>query len=100
MRPQAGDVRDRFDQDGDELVRHFFSDEDLHRSPEEYAARNGHNWALFSLHRYRYHDPILGAWIRRLGDILSDSEELELCRKRFLNPEEYALVKQREREEI
>jgi hypothetical protein len=93
MKPKAEDTRSRFDQEGDEIARHFFSEDDLRMSPEEYAARQAHNWACFSAHLYRYQDATLGAWVRRFAEILFDPEELERCRQRFLTPEEYAEVK-------
>jgi hypothetical protein len=88
-------VANRFDNQGDEIARHFFSEDDLQMSPEEYAARQAHNWACFSAHRYHYQDAALGAWVRRLGEILFDPEELERCRQRFLTPEELADVRRR-----
>jgi hypothetical protein len=100
VRSQADSVRDRFDCEGDEIARHFFSEDDLRLSPEEYAARQAHNWACFSAHRYRYRDAALGAWVRRLGEILFDEAELERCRQRFLTADEYAEVKRRKAEEF
>jgi len=93
MQPQTDHARGRFDCEGDEIARHFFSEDDLRMSPEEYAARQAHNWALFSAHLYRYRDAALGAWVRRLGEILSSEEEVERCRQRFLTPEELADVR-------
>jgi len=98
MQSQADKVGDRFDCEGEEIARHFFSEADLRLSPEEYAARHAHNWGCFSAHRYHYRDAVLGAWVRRFGEILFDDEELERCRQRFLTAEEYAEVKRREGE--
>ena len=39
-------------------------------TPDEYAARHGHQWFCFSFDDYRYTDPALQQWIHRLGDIL------------------------------
>jgi hypothetical protein len=88
----------RFDEEGDWTARQFFSPETLQLSPEVYAARNAHNWACFALHRYRYQDPVLGAWVRRVGELLHDHDELERCRQRFLTPEELAEVRRQEAE--
>ncbi len=97
MHPQSdGRASDRFNEEGDWMAKQFFSPADLQLSPEEYAARNAHNWASFSLHRFLYQDPVLGGWVRRLGEILQDEEELERCRQRFLTPEELAAVRRQE----
>lgn len=100
MKPKAEDARSRFEQEGDEIARQFFSEDDLRMSPEEYAARQAHNWACFSAHLYRYHDAALGAWVRRFAEILFDPEKLEQCRQRFLTPEECAEVRRRAAEEF
>jgi hypothetical protein len=68
-------------------------------APEEYAARNAHLWLCFSLHLYRYGDPVLGAWVRRLGEILFDEAEVERCRQQFLTPEEFAKVQKQRTED-
>jgi hypothetical protein len=85
---------DRGNETGDWLARQFLSPTDLQMSPEEYAARHAHLWGCFSLHRHRYNDPVLGAWVRRLGEILSTEGEVERCRLQFLTPEELATVRQ------
>jgi hypothetical protein len=85
-------------QEGDSVVRLMFSDADLQLSPEEYAARHAHQWLCFSYHRYRYRDPALGAWVRRVGELLFDEEELEHCRRRILTSEELAEVRRQEAE--
>src|SRR5687768_4043967 len=36
-------------------------------SPDEYAARFGHDFVLFSYHDYRYRQPGLTEWVQRLG---------------------------------
>lgn len=59
----------------------------LEMSPDEYAAREGHNWYCFSFDDYRYADPKADAWIRRLGDILfrrPGAPTLEELRERYL----------------
>src|SRR6516225_8415544 len=87
-------------EEGDWIVRQFLSPSDLQMSPEEYAARYAHLWGCFSLDRYRYADPALGAWVRRLAEILSSGEELERCRHRLLTPDELAQVRKEEAEEL
>jgi len=89
---------DRFDREGDALVRELFAPADLAMSPEEYAARHAHEWGCFSFHRYRYRDPALGAWVRRLGEIFSSDEELDRCRQRYLTGPELAAVERSEAE--
>jgi hypothetical protein len=91
---------DRFDEEGDWLVRQMFSDADLAMSPEEYAARNAHRWGCFAYHRYRYRDPVLGAWVQRLGKVVFDEAELERCRRQFLTPDELADVRRQAAEEF
>jgi len=92
MSAEVGEpLGDRFSrEEGDWLARQFFSPADLRLSPEEYAARHAHLIGLFSLHRYRSRDAALGAWVSRLGEILSDVDELERCRRRFLTAAEQA----------
>src|SRR5215207_3291295 len=89
----------RADEEGDWIARQFFSPADLRLEPEEYVARHAHEWLLFSYHRYRYRDPKLGEWVRRVGELLFDPGAVEACRGRFLSPEEIAVVRQREAEE-
>jgi hypothetical protein len=88
----------RFDEEGDWIARQFVSPADLQLSPEEYAARHAHLLGCFSFHLYRYRDPVLGAWVRRLGEILSTEGEVERCRRLFLTPEELATVRKQQAE--
>jgi hypothetical protein len=89
---------DRLGEEGDWLARQFFFPADLQMSPEEYAARHAHLWGCFSLHLHSYQDPTLGAWIRRLSEILSSEEEIERCRQGYLSRAELAAVKKQEAE--
>lgn len=82
----------RFDYEGDEIVRQMISPEDLGKSPEEYAARHAHEWGLFSFHLCQFHDPALGAWVRRFAAIFASQNEREYVRKKFLTPDEIADV--------
>ena len=88
----------RFDEEGDWIVRQTFSEADLAQSPEEYAARHAHLWGCFSYHQYRYRDAALGAWVRRLHEILYSAGEVERCRQRFLTPQEIADMHRRDAE--
>lgn len=97
---QNGIPRSRFDEEGDWMARQMFTPVQLQLSPEEYAARHAHKWELFSLHRYRYRDPELGAWVRRLGEIIFSAAEVERCRQQFLTPHELAEVRRKEQEEF
>jgi hypothetical protein len=91
---------DRFHEEGDWVARQFFSPVDLGLSPEEYVARHAHAWGCFSLHLYRYQDPALGAWVRRVGELLSTEGEVERCRQRFRSPEELATVRRQQAEDF
>lgn len=88
----------RFDEEADWMARQFFSPDDLRTLPEEYVARHAHALGCFSLHLYRYGDPDLGAWVRRVGQLLSTEAEVERCRQRFLSAEELAAVRRQEAE--
>ena len=93
-------MSDRTPEEGDWIARQFFSPADLQMSPEEYAARHAHLWGCFSLHLHAYKDARLGAWVRRLGEILSSAEELEQCRQRFLSAADLAEIRKQETEEF
>jgi len=86
----------RFNEEGDWIAQQFFSPDDIRMSPEEYVARHAHALGCFSFHFYRYRDPALGAWVRRVGELLSTEEEVERCRQRFLSSEELATVRRQE----
>lgn len=87
-----------FNEEGDWIAQQFFSSEDRRMSPEEYVARHAHAIGCFSLHFYRYRDPILGAWVRRVGEFLSTNGEIERCRQRFLSSDELATARRQEAE--
>jgi hypothetical protein len=88
----------RFNEEGDGIAQQFFSPIDLRMPPEEYAARGAHLIGCFTLHLYQYRDPALGAWVRRLGEILFTEGEVERCRQQFLTPDELATVRKEEAE--
>lgn len=90
----------RYPEEGDWVARQFLSPANLQMSPEEYAARHAHSWGCFSLHQHRYTDPVLGAWVRRLAEILFSEEEIERCWRCFLTAEELATVRRESAEEL
>lgn len=85
-------------EEGDWIAGQFFTPEDLTMSPEEYVARNAHNWGCFSLDQHAYRDPILGAWVKRVGELLSAPDEAERCRLQYLTPDELAAVRARQQD--
>lgn len=95
---EEGDVANRFEREGDWEARQLFSEADLRLSPEEYAARRLHLWGCFALHLLRYQDQALGAWVRRVGELFDNPDDLERCRQRFLTLEELAEVRRQEAE--
>ncbi len=101
MKPEVTPVpAGRPAEEGDWIARQLFTPDDLLLSPEEYAARHADGWGCFSFHLYAYRDAALGAWVRRVGEILADSEEVERCRRLYLSPEEMVAVRNRERERL
>ena len=86
----------RFTEEGDWMAQQFFSPSDLQLSPEEYAARHAHALGCFSFHFYRYRDIALGAWVRRVGEILATDGEVERCQERFLSAKELATVRRQQ----
>ena len=71
----------------------------LDMSPDEYAARFGHEFAMFSWDDFRYSRPELTLWIQRLGDIFfkrHDAPSLKELRQRFLTPSEIEAAEQHE----
>jgi len=95
---ESSAAENRFNEEGDWMAQQFFSAEDLRMSPEEYAARHSQLIGCFALHSYPYRDPVLGAWVHRLGEILSSAGEVERCQHQFLGPEELAIVRKQEAE--
>lgn len=84
----------------EEKARELFS---VELSPEEYAARNAHEWGCFSFDDYEYSDPRLDAWIQRLGDILfqrNGAPTITELRARFLASSEIAEIECRSKEEF
>ena len=71
----------------------------LRMSPEEYAARKGLFWLLFSFDEVKYRDTALDEWIQRLAQILPNSQLIEELMQQYLTPQEIAEIK-REYEEM
>lgn len=93
-------VADRATEGGDWIAGQFFGPDALALSPEEYVARNAHNWGGFSFHEYSYRDPALGAWVKRVGELMFTHGEQERCRLQHLTPEELAEVRARQAEDF
>lgn len=89
----------RFEHEADQELRQLIREDLFSLAPEEYAARHGHDWLLFSYHLYRYRDAKLGAWVRRVGELLENPDELERWRERLLSPDERAEISRRQAEE-
>ena len=73
----------------------------LEMTPEEYAARFGHEFALFSFDEFRYSRPGLTEWVQRLGDIFFKREgapTLRELRDKFLSPSEIEAAERYERD--
>ena len=71
---------------------------DLRLDPEEFVARRAHGIGAFAFHRYRFADPDLGAWVRRVGALLASDAEVERCRERVLSADERAAARRAEAE--
>ncbi len=83
------------DEDGEWVVRQFVAPADLERTPEEYVARHGHLLGGFSFHLDHFSNPALGAWVRRVGDLLASDEMVEQCRQQYLSLAEADVARRR-----
>jgi hypothetical protein len=75
----------------------------LDMTPDEYAARFGHEFVLFPFDRFRYSRPGLTEWVQRLGDIFfnrNGAPTLRQVREKFLSPEEIEAVERYERDPL
>ena len=90
----------RFDVEGDWIVRQFVPPADLQLEPEEYVARHAHALGAFSFHFYRFNDPVLGAWVRRVGELLASEEAVKRCREQFLSPDELVIAQRQDTEDL
>ena len=69
--------------------------------PEEFAARHGHEFAMFSFDEYRYRRPGMDEWVAGLAGIFFApglGPRLRSLRERYLTPEEIARVEAHERD--
>jgi hypothetical protein len=57
-------------------------------SPEEYAARHHAHIEVCGIHRYRYPEPAMEAWVHRLGELLANPDLLAHYEQQFLTAEE------------
>ena len=90
----------RFDEEGDWIVRQFVTPDDLRLEPEEYVARHAHSIGSFSFHLYRFSDPALESWVRRVGQLLASEKEVQRCQEQFLTPCEAETVRQQGCEDL
>ena len=93
-------ARSRIDEEGDWLVRQFVPADQRALEPEEYVARHAHALGAFSFHLYRFNDQGLGAWTRRVGELLASESEVERCRERFLTAEEREVAQRQDDEDL
>jgi len=82
-----------YDREADHDIEVLFPWREM--TPDEYAARYGHNVWCYSFHRMRFRNPEIGRWAVRLGELLTDSDKMERVRREILSPAEYAEVQQR-----
>lgn len=70
-------------------------------SPEEFAARYGHEFAMFPYHEYRYRRLGMTEWVQQLANVFFAPglpERLRQLRERYLTPEEIQRVDEYERD--
>lgn len=61
-------------------------------TPEEYAAREGHNWGCFSFGSYIYENSEFNEWIHTLDDIFFSKNGIKHAREKYLTKEEIAEI--------
>ena len=61
-------------------------------TPEEYAAREGHNWLCFSFDDYLYATQELNEWMHTLGDIFFTEGRLHSAQEKYLRQAELAQI--------
>src|SRR5262245_42248591 len=72
----------------------------LELSPEEFAARHGHEFAMFPFHQNRYQRPGMTEWVQQLAQVFFAPglpDRLRRLRERYLTPEEIERVEEYER---
>jgi hypothetical protein len=73
----------------------------LELSPEEFAARYGHEFALFNFHERRYLRPGMNEWVQQLAELFLAPglpERLRRLREKYLTPEEIRYAEEYERD--
>jgi hypothetical protein len=84
-----------------EYERHALSFFRLDLSAEEFAARFGHEFAMFNFDGYRYRTPGMTEWVDRLAAFFFAADlprRLRTAREKYLTPEEIARVEAHERD--
>jgi hypothetical protein len=69
-------------------------------SPEEWAARHGHELVVSSFSDYEFDDPLLDAWSQRLATLLFTAGAVDVCRRHFLSRRQRRHVEWHERQEL
>ena len=83
---------------GEEMDLKLFRE--LKYSPEEFAARYGHEFAMFSFHERHYSRPGMNEWVHALAEIFLAPglpERLRRLREKYLTPEEIRQAEEFER---
>lgn len=73
----------------------------LDLSAEEFAARFGHEFAMFSFDQHRYRTPGMTEWVDRLAAFFFAADlagRLRAAREKYLTPEEISRVEAHERD--
>ena len=72
----------------------------LELSPEEFAARHGHEFAMFNFHTRTYKTPGMNEWIRQLAELFFAPDlpaRLKKLRAKYLTADEIRGVEEYER---
>ena len=75
----------------------------LEFSPEEFAARFGHEFAMFNFDQYRYQRPGMIEWVQELAKVFFAPglpERLRQLRERYLTAQEIQRVEEYERDPL
>jgi hypothetical protein len=73
----------------------------LELPPEEFAARYGHEFAMFNFHERNYKRPGMNEWVRALADFFlapNLPERLRRAREKYLTAEEIQRAEEYERD--
>jgi hypothetical protein len=94
----TSELRPVHPQQEEDDIRRFHN---LELPPEEFAARHGHEFAMFSFHQYRYCRAGMTEWVQQLAEVFFAPglpERLRRLRERYLTPEEIERVEEYERD--